>query len=166
MESAGPMIQASMQSRSSNLGSSINSQLQHSSDYSGGDDDFKMSSMSYESMRLLLERRDRDLLELREFADFERESFVSDLSEQQQRLTSHVDNKTATDISQASQQLFVELNKVTKLITDDNNVIIFVSAEIPLTSSIKHRLAHRIELDRFCLIPIRRHSREKSLLST
>ena len=136
MESAGPMIQASMQSRSSNLSSSINSHLQHSSDNSGGDDDFKMSSMSYESMRLLLERRDRDLLELREFADFERESFVSDISEQQQKLTSHADNKTAADISQSLQQFVGELNKVTKVITDDNNVTIFVSAEIPSTSSI------------------------------
>ena len=112
MESAAPKIQASLQLGRNNLCSSTDSHLQHSSGYSGGDDEFKMSSMSYESIRLLLERRDRDLLELREFADFERESLVSDLSEQQQRLTPHIEDEIATATSKSTHKVVEELNKV------------------------------------------------------
>ena len=50
------------------------------------DDEFKFSNMTYESMRSLVERKDRDLDELREFANLERESMRNSLDEEQEKL--------------------------------------------------------------------------------
>lgn len=77
-----------------------------------------MVNMSYESMRLLVERRDHDLNELREFADLERETLVSDLSEKRQKYNSHPTDEMATaNTLISSQGAIVELNKVISLTT-------------------------------------------------
>ena len=50
----------------------------------------KASDSSYESLRLLVKRKDRDLDELREFVNLERESFISRMEEQQDEINCHV----------------------------------------------------------------------------
>lgn len=50
----------------------------------------KASDSSYESLRLLVKRKDRDLDELREFVSLERESFTSRMEEQQDEIKCHV----------------------------------------------------------------------------
>lgn len=87
------------------------------------DDAMKISSMSYESMRLLVERRDRDLNELREFANIERESLESQLFEQQQQIDLHMSTENSVNSShkngvkmdeERSSNNEVESNKVRK----------------------------------------------------
>lgn len=51
------------------------------------DDKCTISNMKYDNLRLLIERKDQDLNELREFANFERESLESQLFEQQANMT-------------------------------------------------------------------------------
>ena len=113
MKSKGSNILASLLSSDSNLSSSANISLQTAGCQSSCDDEFKMANMSYESMRLLVERRDRDLNELREFADLERETLVSDLSEQRQKYNSHLSGKVATaNTLMSSHEVIIEPNKV------------------------------------------------------
>ena len=56
------------------------------------------SSGSYESMRLLIERQERDLGELREFANLERESLQFHVLDQQERINSFLKIQSETQV--------------------------------------------------------------------
>jgi hypothetical protein len=59
----------------------------------------QLSSGSYESMRLLIERQERDLGELREFANIERESLQFHVLEQQERINTFLKIQSETQLS-------------------------------------------------------------------
>ena len=89
----------------------------------------QLEKMSYDSMRSLVERRDRDLDELREFANIERESLECmlqeqkcQLLEQQQQIDSHMKKQEeASDISPKS-GINVEEERSVIGLTDSNKV--------------------------------------------
>lgn len=59
----------------------------------------QLSSGSYESMRMLIERQERDLGELREFANLERESLQFHVLEQQDRINTFEKIQSETQLS-------------------------------------------------------------------
>lgn len=59
----------------------------------------QLSSGGYESMRMLIERQERDLGELREFANLERESLQFHVLEQQERINTFVKIQSETQLS-------------------------------------------------------------------
>jgi hypothetical protein len=58
----------------------------------------QLSSSSYENMRLLIERQERDLGELREFANLERESLQFHVQEQQEQINTFLKVQSETHL--------------------------------------------------------------------
>jgi hypothetical protein len=59
----------------------------------------QLSSSNYENMRLLIERQERDLGELREFANLERESLQFHVLEQQEQINAFLKVQSETHLS-------------------------------------------------------------------
>ena len=86
MESKGSKIPIKHQLKTSNKRKIPKDEKIELVESQNADDEFKFSNMTYESMRSLVERKDRDLDELREFANLERESMRNSMDEEQEKL--------------------------------------------------------------------------------
>jgi hypothetical protein len=82
------------------------------------EDDYecKISNLKYNNLRLLIERKDRDLNELREFANFERESLESILFEQQSQLQKQIEKEKLNESMLATNGLTVKTEQLDKVI--------------------------------------------------
>ena len=114
MESKGSKIPIKHHLRTSNQKASKDEKVQPV-ESQNSDIEFNFSNMSYESMRLLVERKDRDLIELREFANLERESLRSALDEQQRISNLNLNNKIGINQTQnqgQSESILADCDKV------------------------------------------------------
>ena len=97
----------------------------------------KASDSSYESLRLLIKRKDRDLDELREFVNLERESFISRMEEQQDEINCHV-MRHQNVVSEGTQHFATQQ---TKDIVSTSEIIEKVIQYVQMHNSIWFRLA-------------------------